>query len=42
MTPETLNFSGDTTTYLGFIGVLSSVVVLVVAYRRYWSSPYRR
>lgn len=38
---ETLTFSGgDLTTALGFIGVISTLVILVVVYRRYWNSPF--
>lgn len=40
--PDTLNFSGDFTTVLGFVGVLSTVVILFTIYRAYWTSPYRR
>lgn len=42
MTPDTFNFSGDLTTVLGFVGILSTLVIMVVAYRRYWNSPYLR
>ena len=42
MTPDTYTFTGDVTTFLGLIGVVSSAIIVVVAYRRYWNSPYRR
>ena len=42
MTPDTLNFNGDLTTVLGFIGVISTLVILINVYRSYWSSPYRK
>jgi hypothetical protein len=42
MTPDTLNFTGDAVTYLGLLGVASTLVILVTVFRRYWSSPYRR
>jgi hypothetical protein len=42
MMPDTLNFSGDFVTVLGFVGVISTVVILVNIYRSYWSSPYRK
>lgn len=40
MTPETYNFSGDVTTVLGLVGVLSSGIILVTAFRRFFNSPY--
>lgn len=42
MTPDTYTFTGDATTFLGLIGVVSTALIVVVAFRRYWSSPYRR
>jgi len=42
MTPDTYTFTGDVTTFLGFIGVVSTALIVVVAFRRYWNSPYRR
>lgn len=42
MTPDTYTFAGDATTILGFIGVVSTLVIVISAFRRYWSSPYRR
>ena len=42
MTPSTYNFTGDFTTVLGFIGVISTGIILVTAFRRYWSSPLRK
>jgi len=39
---STYNFSGDFVTFLGLIGVVSTAIILVVSYRRYWNSPYRR
>ena len=40
MTPDTLNFSGDTVTYLGFVGVVSAGIIIVTAFRRFFNSPY--
>jgi hypothetical protein len=40
--PTTYNFTGDFVTVLGFVGVMSTALIIVTAYRRYWSSPYRR
>jgi hypothetical protein len=39
---STYNFTGDAVTFLGLIGVLSSALIVVIAYRRYWNSPFRR
>jgi len=40
--PDTYSFGGDAVTFLGLIGVVSTLVIVVTAYRRYWASPYRR
>jgi hypothetical protein len=40
MTPETLNFNGDFVTFLGLIGVASSLLIVVTAFRRFYNSPY--
>jgi hypothetical protein len=40
--PGTLDFTGNVVTVFGFIGVLSTFVILVTVYRSYWNSPYRR
>jgi len=40
MTLDTLNFSGDAVTILGFIGVLSTLFIVVTAFRRFFNSPY--
>jgi len=41
MNIPTFDFTGDAVTYFGLIGVVSSVIVIVAAYRRFWTSPYR-
>jgi hypothetical protein len=41
-TISTYNFSGDAVTFLGLVGVVSTAIILVTAYRRYWTSPYRK
>jgi hypothetical protein len=38
----TYDFTGDAVTFLGLIGVVSTAIILVTAYRRYWTSPYRK
>jgi hypothetical protein len=40
MTPETYSFSGDATTFLGLVGVTSALLITVVAFRRFFNSPY--
>lgn len=40
MTPDTLNFAGDYTTILGFVGVLSTFVIVYTSFRRFYHSPY--
>ena len=42
MTPDTLDFTGNYVTYLGFVGVISTLVILVTAFRRYYKSPLRK
>jgi hypothetical protein len=39
---DTLNFNGDGVTVLGFIGVISTLIIVVTAFRRYSKSPMRR
>jgi hypothetical protein len=38
--PDQLDFTGDLTTILGFVGVVSSAVILITAFRRFFNSPY--
>jgi len=42
MTPDTYSFNGDVTTFIGFVGVVSTFIIIVAAFRKYWNSPYRR
>ena len=39
MTPESLQFTGDAVTFLGLIGVVSTGVIIVTAFRRFFNSP---
>jgi hypothetical protein len=39
---STYDFTGDAVTFLGLIGVISTAIILVTSYRRYWNSPYRK
>ncbi len=40
--PDTLDFTGNVVTLLGFIGVTSTLVIYVLVSRAFWSSPFRR
>jgi len=40
MNPETYTFSGDAITFLGLIGVASTLLIVVTAFRRFFNSPY--
>jgi len=40
MTPDTYTFSGDAITFLGLVGVASTLLILVTAFRRFFNSPY--
>ena len=40
MTPDTYSFTGDAVTILGFVGVVSALVIVNVAFRRFFNSPY--
>lgn len=40
MTITTFDFNGDATTFLGFVGVASTLVILTTVFRSYYNSPY--
>jgi hypothetical protein len=40
MTPDTLNFNGDFVTFLGLIGVASTLLIVVTSFKRFYNSPY--
>lgn len=40
MTPDTYSFTGDATTFLGLVGVISAGIIIVTAFRRFFNSPY--
>ena len=42
MTPNSLNFTGDAVTYLGLVGVTSTLIILVSVFRSYFNSPLRK
>ena len=39
---DTYNFTGDGVTLLGLVGVISTGIIIVTAFRRYYSSPMRK
>ena len=42
MTPDTYSFSGDAVTVLGLVGVISTGIIVLTAFRRYFNSPLRK
>jgi hypothetical protein len=42
MMPDTYNFTGDAVTFLGLIGIISTGIIVITAFRRYFNSPMRR
>ena len=40
MTPDQYNFTGDATTFLGLVGVVSAFIIVTTAFRRFFNSPY--
>jgi len=42
MTPDTYTFSGDSITFLGLVGVVSTGIIILTAFRRYFNSPLRK
>lgn len=40
MTPDTYTFTGDATTFLGLVGVVSALVIVLTAFKRFYNSPY--
>lgn len=42
MNPDSLNFTGDAVTFLGLIGVTSTLIILVTVFRSYFNSPLRK
>jgi hypothetical protein len=40
MTPDTFNFNGDAVTFLGLVGVLSTLLIVVTSFKRFYNSPY--
>jgi hypothetical protein len=42
MTPDTLNFTGNAVTYLGLIGVVSTLIIVVSVFRSFANSPVQK
>ena len=42
MTLDTFNFNGDAVTFLGFVGVTSTLIILISVFRSYFNSPLRK
>jgi hypothetical protein len=40
MTPDTYGFNGDAVTFLGLLGVASTLLIVVTSFRRFFNSPY--
>jgi hypothetical protein len=40
MNPETYGFNGDAVTFLGLLGVASTLLIVVTSFRRFFNSPY--
>jgi hypothetical protein len=40
--PSTLTFSGNFTTFLGLVGVVSTAIIVITAFRRFYNSPFNR
>ena len=38
--PNAYDFTGDATTFLGLIGVVSTLIIVVTSFRRFFNSPY--
>lgn len=39
---NTYDFSGDSITILGFVGVISTLIILVSVFRSYYNSPLNK
>ncbi len=42
MTPDTYSFSGDAVTFLGLVGVISTGIIVVTVFRRFFDSPLNK
>ena len=42
MNLDTYTFTGDAVTYLGFIGIISTLIIIVTAFTRFYKSPLNK
>jgi hypothetical protein len=42
MMVDTLDFTGDAVTVLGLVGIISTGIILVLCFTRYYNSPLRK
>jgi len=42
MTPDSYTFTGDTVTYLGLIGIISTAIIVVSVFRSFYKSPLNK
>lgn len=42
MTPDTYSFAGNATTVLGLVGIISTGIILVTAFTRFYQSPLNK
>jgi hypothetical protein len=40
--PDSYTFTGDAVTFLGLIGVTSTLIILVSVFRSYYNSPLKK
>lgn len=40
--PDTYTFAGDGITILGLVGIISTAIIIVTAFTRYFNSPLRK
>lgn len=42
MNPDTYTFTGDAVTFLGLVGVISTGIIVLTAFRRFFNSPLNK
>ena len=42
MYADSFTFTGDAVTFLGLVGVASTLLIIVTAFRRFYSSPLNK
>jgi len=38
--PDTYSFGGNAVTFLGLVGVASTLLIIITSFRRFFNSPY--